>query len=321
MNFVKNFLIAFLVTTIVFAPLAFFGTRYVVNNSFEKDKDKVDTIDTDDSSLLGYNSNSHGIFSMMSVVTSKVNTRESYSGAGAILSEKYSTKPDIKIEFITIVRINCDSKKAAVSAIPGDVMVDLLGSQMSVTDAYYYYKTGKYDLPDNYIAELVKGLTGATVDVYDFVDINDYVKIADDLGGLNVNIENAVTIVDQDTIHFYPVGYNTLNTNDLKSLINYEGYNTVSEKMKFISALCDAVLQKSLTTGTYINVKDKWNYLQKNAVWSITDFEVISSYLDELFTYRFCKVELVGLKGGYVSVHGNRLFKIDLDSYISSLKL
>ena len=33
------------------------------------------------------------------------------------------------------------------------------------------------------------------------------------------------------------------------------------------------------------------------------------------------KVELVGLKGGYVSVNGKRIFKIDLDSYISSLKL
>ena len=322
MNFFKNFLIAFLLSTIVFVPIAFFGTKYLIKNSFEKDKDSVVTNDSSsDPNNLGYTSNAQGIFSIMTVVTSPATPKTSPSGAGAVLIEKFATKPDIEIKFITLLRIDCNTKKAVITALPGDVSVKLMGEEMSITDAYYYFKTGKYDLPDNYIAELVKSLTGVSIDIYNFVDLSDYIKIADKLNGLNVKIEDAVTIIDQDSFHFYPVGENLLTTSDLKLLLNYEGYTTVNSKLRIIMSLCDAVLQKTLTTGTYINMRENWAKLNMDSEWSIKDFDSISAFLDELFSYRFCEVNMIGVKGGYVNVHGYKLYRVDLDNYISSLKL
>lgn len=323
MTFIRNFSIAFLVTLALLIPTVYFGVGYVIDNVNEAlniGDESDDTADSGDG-MSDLASNATGTLSLLLIGTSPYSASdEGQSGIGDSLLEEYSFTPDTQIEFLTLVRFNCDKKQVLITALPGNLMVKLKGAEMSITDSYYYMQTGKFDLSEDYIAEVVTGCTGIPIDCYAYVDIQTFVGIADTLGGIDVDLSEPLTI-GGSSIQFYPAGSNHLQSDNLLTILTYDGYTTPYSEMQVLSGVCKAVLENYCTTYGYLNIQTYWENMKKNfSSYSLGEYTSIDSFLDKIFSFKFCTVNQVNVVGSYEVLHGEKLFSIDLSSTISLLK-
>ena len=315
MSFVRSFLIAFVVALIVFVPIAYFTVNYVVEeveNGLAKTTEPSD--ENNGPAGDGYEIDATGSLSLLLVVTSPDD------GAGTGGAGQTAQK---KVEFLTLVYYNCDSRQVVITALPGDTAIQLQGVSMSFSDGYNYMKSGTYEVSDRYIADSVTGYTGIPIDCYAYVDRADFERVADEMGGLTVEFSEAFTVYDRTdgSNRFFPQGINQLSSADLHSLLVYEGYNSASTKMQIISAVCKSVLDRESTTANYLRIESIWAKLYPMYYeYNLGEYDSVREFANKMFVYRLCTVNIVGVQGKYAEVGGEKLFVVDYNSTISLMK-
>lgn len=320
MSFVRSFLIAFAVALVVFVPIAYFTVNYVVD---EVENGLAQTTDPSDGnngpSGDGYEIDATGRLSLLLVVTSPVDSPESPSAGG----EGGTDIPQRMIDFMTLVYYNCDTRQVMITAFPGDMMIQLQGVSMSVTEGYSYMKSGTYGLTDRYIAESVTGCTGIPIDCYAYIDRTDFERVADEMGGLTVEFSEAFSVYDSSdgSTRFFPRGVNLLSSADLHSLLIYDGYSTASTKMQIISAVCKSVLDQESSTANYLNLESIWAKVYPMYYeYDLGEYDSVRDLADRMFTYRLCTATIVSVKGEYTQINGENLFVVDYSTTISQMK-
>lgn len=302
MTFVRNFLIAFAIALALFIPIAYFTVNYVVDevdkgisSEAEEPDDSSDRQDEDQGPMP----DAVGKLSLLQVVT--------------------SVGDPSHIEFMTLVHFNLDSRQVVITVLPGDMMVELKGVKMSLSEGYGYQLSGEYGLSDDYIADVVTACTGVSVDCYCIVDLNTFASVADNLGGIRVEFSEAFTIYDGGT-RFFPKGVNSLTTADLLSLLNYQGYNSPGTRLQMISAVCKSVLDVKCTTAGYLEQDETWDRISRNMQYDLGDYDSPRDFAHRFYSYRFCTVIQLGAQGSYVDVDGERLFSVDYTNMIAQMR-
>lgn len=302
LTFVRNFLIAFAIAFALFLPIAYFTVNYVVDE-IDKSTNNVTTEPMDSSDQQGGDQgltpDAVGRLSLLQIVT--------------------SPGDPARIEFLTLVHYNLDSRQVVITVLPGDMKVPVKGVDMSLSEGYSYVLSGEYELPHDYVAKVVTACTGISVDSYCTLDLNTFATVADNLGGIRVEFSEAFTIYDGGT-RFFPKGVNTLSTADLISLLNYQGYNSPSTRLQMISAVCKSVLDEKCTTRGYLELDDTWAKISQNMEYDLGDFESPHDFAHQFYSYRFCTVVQLGVQGSYVNVNGERLFAVDYNNMIAQMR-
>lgn len=311
MSFVRSFLIAFLAALAVFIPIAYFTVNYVVDRveggiaETTVPEDPADGPDGD-----GYEINATGRLSLLLIVTSPADAGQTDANAK-------------KIEFLTLVYYNCDSRQVMITAFPGDTMVQLQGVSMSLSEGYSYMKSGQYEVSERYIADSVTGCTGIPIDCYAYLDCSEFERVADELGGLDVDFPETFTVYNHGdgSTHYFPQGSNQLSSSDLQMLLDYDGYNSAGAKMQIVAAVCKAVLDRESTTANYLSVERIW--AEKAPLfdeYDFGDYGSVRDFADKMFSYRLCSAAVVPVQGGYEEVGGENLFVVDYNSTITLMK-
>ncbi len=320
MSFVRSFLIAFAVALVVFVPIAYFTVNYVVEEVENGIAQTTEPSDENNGPALdGYEIDATGRLSLLLIVTAPADTPVSLSADGEAKSEI----PQRTIEFMTLVYYNCDTRQVMITAFPGDMMVQLQGVQMSLTEGYTYMKSGTYGLTDRYIAESVTGCTGIPIDCYAYIDRTDFERVADDMGGLTVEFSEAFSVYDRTdgSTRFFPRGVNQLTSADLHSLLIYDGYSSPSTKMQIISAVCKSVLDQESTTANYLKIESIWaKFYPMYYEFDLGEYDSVLDFADQMFTYRLCTATIVSVKGEYTRIGGENLFVVDYSTTISQMK-
>lgn len=303
MTFVRNFLIAFAIAFALFLPIAYFTVNYVVdeiekgiNDPTEELSDSSDGQNGDDGPMP----DADGKLSLLQIVT--------------------STGDPTQIEFLTLVHFNLDSRQVVITVLPGDMKVQVKGVDMSLSEGYGYQLSGEYDLPDDYISEVVTACTGVSIDCYGIVDLNTFSTVADNLGGIRVEFSEAFTIYDGGT-RFFPKGATTLTSADLLSLLKYQGYNSPGTRLQIVSAVCKSILDAKCTTEGYLELDETWAKIsQKMLSYDLGNYDSPHDFAHRFYSYRFCTVTQLGVQGSYVDVNGERLFSVDFTNMIAQMR-
>lgn len=308
MSFVRSFLIAFLAALAVFVPIAYFTVNYVVDEVESGLAETTEPSDTEDGpGGVGYEIDATGRLALLLIVTSP--------GSGGTDAKK--------IEFLTLVYYNCDSRQVMITAFPGDTAIQLQGVSMSLTDGYAYMKSGEYNVSDRYIADSVTGFTGIPIDGYAYLDRSDFERVADNMGGLTVEFSEPFTIHNSadGSNRFFPKGTNQLTSADLHLLLAYEGYNSPATKMQIISAVCKSVLDRGSTTANYLAIDRIWARIAPlYAEYDLGGYASVREFADKMFAYRLCSSAIVPVQGSYGQVGGERLYVVDYTGTITLMK-
>lgn len=142
-----------------------------------------------------------------------------------LLSEYLDRTPEYEIKFVCVVSINKTVSKTLITVIPGDTMVKVGDVNLDLSFVNYLSEQPEMKL-SNFIPSLVTGMTGVITDYYGYVDIDDFVTLADELGGVPYSLASEITTLkksDGSEITI-PVGDLMLDAEMLSALLEYDAY-------------------------------------------------------------------------------------------------
>lgn len=349
MTFVRNFLIALLISLLVFAPLAYLGVNYVVgevetglankktDEDGEEDDDQFDMSElsgelslslamicrSDNPDYLDPNAPPPITYPDTDLPDTEPTDDTSvnpFLPDEELLPKADAANPQKIVDFITLVSVSPDRKRAVATTIPGCLVVEFKGTSMSLSDALYFASLPEYDVDVRYIADLITGCTGVSVDCYDYVDTVDFVRAADSLGRIAVNFPEATTIYDGAT-RFFPKGENNLSSSDLLSLIRYENYTNPSLKYQIVSAACIAILNKGCTTTAFSSFDQMWARISPYMEYDLGKYLTPRAVAEKLLVYQNCASVAVNTIGQFgTREDGIKVFEIDRTNTIAQIK-
>ncbi len=299
---VRSFLITVAVSLLLFGVIAYYATGFVMDLVFRDDEEYtpplVDMIDPSDEL------NASGTINLLLVVTDQYVYRPSPGGAVESqfnqLADAELRNHDTTIEFITLVSFNSITRQVMVTALPGNLFVKANAAKLDLNSAYYFSQNNLYDLTSEYFEQSISSLLGIQVDYSGYVDIDDFVEVADNLGGIEVECpEDAKNIG-------ITAGKHKLRSDHLYYLLTQNSYADPANRTQFIVNLCQAVLDRITDEAHSQTVYSDFERINKVLT---TDFNqaTLSEYKDLIFSYSKYEIKTPIAIGSFVN-SGNELY-------------
>ena len=177
-------------------------------------------------------------------------------------------------------------------------MIKFGGVNLSLSFVHYLSEQPGVKL-DNFIESTVTGMTGIIPDYYGYVDIDDFVTLADTLGGIPYSMESSITTVkksDRSEI-IIPEGDLILDGEMLSALLEYESYsNRYGASQVLIDVargMLDGICSK-FRPNIIAKVRNMLEFVK-------TDFtpEDMSRVSDVFFSYESSQKNCFALLGAY----------------------
>lgn len=224
-----------------------------------------------------------------------------------LLSEHLNRTPTYEIKFICVVSINKTVSKTLITVIPGDTAMKLGDVDLTLSYVNYLSELPEMKL-DNFIPSTVTGMTGIIPDYYGYVDIDDFVTLADTLGGVPYTLTSPITIVEPSDLSdiTVPAGDLTLDSVMLKTLLEYEAYgNRYGQSQVLIDVakgMLDGICAK-FRPNIIAKVRNMLEFVK-------TDFtpEDMSRVSEIFFSYESSQKNCVALLGAYERFEDEILF-------------
>lgn len=191
---------------------------------------------------------------------------------------------------IIVVSFKTTTKQLAMVSIPRDLYVDM-GSYgwRKINSANAYGESNNYPGGGAALSsQMVSQVIGQPIDYFVRVDFNGFKKLIDDLGGVDVNIENSFT---DNQYPDYQHGYQTITFNKGVEHMNGEralqysrsrhgnnGQGSDFSRSRRQMQLLMAVKNKIMSAGTLLNpikITDLYNNLTANINTNLNAFEAL----------------------------------------------
>lgn len=227
--------------------------------------------------------------------------------------------PEKEIKFICVVSINSTISKSIVTVIPGDSLAYIGNTGMSLTWANYF--AGLPELSyDDLMPATVTAATGIVPDFYGYVDIDDFVKLADTLG--NVQYNNPSTLVTSKKTNGKPItvpaGKITLDSEKLSALLEYDDYRdrySASQTLIDVSiSMLDRICSK-FKPNILAQVRKMLDVVETD--FTTADMSAVSSIF---FSYENTEKTGLAILGAYEDTDIDVLFKINTASTVEKFK-
>ena len=226
---------------------------------------------------------------------------------------------EYEIKFICVVSINATVSKSFITVIPGDLVVPVSGVDVSLTYANYLSEVSSIALA-NFIPATVTATTGVIPDFYGYVDIDDFVRFADELGGIPYKLENRVATVKKSdgSEIVIPAGEHVLDSEMLSALLEYESYKdkyTSSQILMDVSkGMLDGICKK-YRPNIIAKVREMLDYVE-------TDFTAddMLRYSSVFFSYENSTKDSTALLGAYEHIGDQTLFRPNYAGSVDKFK-
>lgn len=249
---VRNFIISFIIATLIFSSVAVFGVSLIDKYVLNPEPD-ITAQETDDSSLIPETAISTGMISGVGSGT---------SFSFVLIGSDY--QPDIYSDYDKTEdgKLNVTRKKHADTVIFGMfnkelnefvicpinpqslVLVD--GVKMTLAESYEYKD-------EKFICDKVSVMIGFSVDYYASVNIKSLVEIIDYIGGVEYDVANDLTYVNEaENINIsLKKGKQKLNGVQSLALLRYNDYDNKESRMNISADYCLSVIKQM--TADYLN--------------------------------------------------------------------
>ncbi len=233
----------------------------------------------------------------------------------------YGNGPTKEIKFVCIVSINSTMNKTLITALPSNLLVPVSGHSFDLTYANYLSQIPEMKL-GNFIPSLVTANTGIILDFYGYVDIDDFVMLADELGGVPYVLDRTVKTFkksDGKSITI-PAGENKLSGEKLSALLEYDGW-TGAERYKPCEILMDVA--KGMLDGIcakfrpniIAKVRDMLEYVETD--FTTEDMLEVSSLF---FSYENTEKNCVAILGAYEFINDTILLRPNYSGSVDKFK-
>ena len=204
MSAVRNFIITFLLSLMIFGLIAYGLVQFATtafhldgsdNVNGPSDTDGGETKDPDDTNVpIGDWVKGESFTALLVGTNFQPNVFDDYD-----VSEENETAPvfpleprDIDTETLLLVRINKETGECVFTAIPATTRITIQGQAARLQDLYAYEgidQNGYSKQGITALCEKVTALTGIPVDYYAVIHPDNMIKLIDDLGGITYYVK------------------------------------------------------------------------------------------------------------------------------------
>lgn len=318
---IRNFLLSFLISVVLFSVLAYFGVNFVVGIMNESDESSEEGSVNDELSQL--TSDATGILNLLLIGTDEYEYVGSSDGSGTTdpvknafesLDDVDLKKHDTKIVFMTLVSFNSYRRQVTVTAFPIEMTVEANSSEIDLDSAYYFAQNELYGLDKNYFVNAVSATVGMQIDYSATIDIDDYVKVADNMGGLSV------ICPEGDSEAGVKAGTQTLSSAQLYRMITKDDYVDKRSRAQLMASITTAALDRICSTAYYINADEAFARISPVLKNTEFDTEALNRWKSLIFSYKFYTSEVLAPIGSYESEDGETVFNIDRSGTVNYFK-
>ncbi len=324
-GFVKSFVYPFIVSLVIFSILAFAFVRPVLNIVFSDDTNSDSDMGEDDLnndlSSTGPKSDATGVLSLLLIGTDEIIYNEpenpdsqdpeavptpddpdasaSVEDTYGELFDKHAPHPSRTVDFITLISFDSTNARTVITSIPNIAYVSVSGINVDMDTAYYYIENQLNGLDYTFFADYVSCITGMPVDFYAYIDTDDFSASFDEWGSIPVNLDENVVFYDESTFTSttYNAGSNNIDSKGLYELIKYDGYVGTFTKANLLAAVANFVLEKTATSGYYVNFENHFNENVSKFYNTNVTYEAFSEKLMLYFSYQFYKTNILNVIG------------------------
>lgn len=313
---IRNFILSFLLAVILFSVIAYFGVNFMVDILNQPAEKTDDTADQDDLNAL--TSDASGILNLLLIVTDEYQyTPDANFGVNPEydnLIDQDRRQFEKEIEFMTLVSYNSYLKQVVVTAFPAEMTVPANDAELDLNSAYYFADKGLYGLDKDYFTHAISATVGVQIEYTATVDIDDYVKVADNLGGLTVDSP------EHDVDLSVAEGETTLSSEQLLAMLTEHEYEEPAARTQFISNVTVAVLNRICSTAYYVDAFNEFDRISTMLQNTEFDEAALTQWRSLIFSYKFYKLHQLTPIGAYEAVDGETVFIIDRAGTISYFK-
>jgi len=313
---IKNFIITFCISVLIFGGLAYFilniadETILSADNSgdspeettagvFSPDAPSNGSIETDaEGNLIFYEINSESFTVLLVGTDYQPDILPDYDLT--ILNNR--EKPDafpykerkISADAIMLLRVDREHKEFVICSIPGSTRVMSDGVPQELGELYHTKGI-------TYIVDKVTAMTGLNIDYYASMSLSDFAAIVDSVGGITFNVPCDMHYEDasQGLIISLERGLNNLSGEKALGLLRFNNYSDgITTRASVMSSFARAMLDK-LTGAEFLS-----QALSFYKIWSSiieTNFTEadLTGHIDIIFAYPSFSVVEMTYPGDY----------------------
>ncbi len=359
MSFVKGFLVSFVLSFLAFAVVILYGGSFalsLVKEDEDIEQDEMQDESEGEGSQAQPVYTSHETFSFALVITDAftdygkdrpgsesrkviksvsgeqnavktLDDRDNESDIPQLLGygddyddllDKYEKYPKYSIKFICVVSINATVSKTLITVIPGDLMVSIGDTPIDLTYANYFSENSDLVLED-FIPSTVIANTGIIPDFFGYVDIDDFVKLADELGGVMYNNEKEISTEKKSNGKniTVPTGEIKLDSEMLSALLEYDYKDRYTSSQILIDVsrgMLDGICTK-FKPNIITKVREMLEYVDTD--FTTADMLRVSSIF---FSYENSEKNFLALLGAYERFGNAYLFRSNYAGSIDKFK-
>lgn len=315
---IRNFIVSFLISVTLFSVIAYFAIDFMVgamNQTDEAPENKAEE-------LSKLTSDATGVLNLLLIGTDEYPHPSTDDLPTNWVEESFEELTDVdlryysqKIVFMTLVSFNSYRQQVTVTAFPVEMTVPANGLELDLDSAYYFADNELYGLTKDYFVHAISATVGMQIDYSATIDIDDYVQVADNLGGLTVDCPEADFEAD------VTAGENTLTSTQLRRLLVKDDYTDEQSKCTLVSNVTVEALEQICSTAYYVNAFDEFERIQPMLQNTAFDRDALAQWRSLIFSYKFYTLQKLSPIGTYVeNEEGEMVFKIDRSSTVNYFK-
>lgn len=295
----RSFLITVVASVLIFGIVAYHATQLVTGMIFAEEEIVTTPSDTVDGTPS--DSSVRGVVNLLLVCTDQYVYQLTPGGA---VESQYNQIADAElrnrtttIEFMTLVSFNSITKQVVITALPDNLLVSANGTELDLDSAYYFSQNHLHGLDPEYFVQAVSALLGIQVDYTGYVDIDEYVRVADRLSGITIASPEAIE--DAGVVE----GEQVFTSNMLYRMLKNDEFQDPSTKTQFLMNQCRAILERITDDVHSKTAYDDFDRIKKVLDTDFTKV-ALTQYKDLIFSYSRYAVQMPSVIGEFVDDNG-----------------
>ena len=306
MSSLRSFLVTVVASILLFSFIAYYATNFVTGLIFAEEEEITTPSIEENSSPT--DSSVQGVVNLLMICTDEYVYQMTPGGA---IEFQYSQIADAElrartttIEFMTLVSFNSYTKQVVVTAIPDNLLIAANGMEIDLDTAYYFAQNYLHDLTPEFLVQAISALLGIQVDYTGYVDIDDYVRVADRLGGITIDSPEALPEAN------IQLGKNVFTSNQLYSMLKNDAYANPANKTVFLQNQCRGILDRITDDAHSRTAYDDFDRISKVLDTDFTK-SALTQYKDLIFSYSSLEIQLPTVVGTMQASNGVLYFSPD----------
>ena len=225
------------------------------------------------------------------------------------------------MNFITLAAFDSLTNRTAVTYLPPETVVEFRGEDVDLDTMLYLAENGMYGIGYDFFSDYLLSLTGYRADFYGLIDIDDYVKFADDHKGLILSLAESIVATNKNGLSTpYQGGEITVDSTSLYDILTCDSYVNYLSKAEAVDSYTISALDEITTLEYFADeaagfVKCASRFYKTNA-----DHELFKEKISLFFSHTVYSHSKINITGALTSEDGKLRFTPNQSTSINAFK-